>query len=163
MSSRYFNKALSDFTIDFASGAEIRAFADKGYTVSQIKEKLDFPTSLEKVKEIVWKHYVDTGVILLSEPTEGSVKERISYEKVYDRFGKMSFKQVVTKDDDLPKEYVACDFGKLLYKDKSAFEKSLNVLSADDKDYILDLPWPLESVWHIKNERMDRIMNLLGL
>lgn len=163
MSSKYFNKTLSDFTIDFASGGEIRAFADKGYTVNQIKEKLDFPTSLEKISEIVWKHYVASNVILLSEPKENSVKERVSYEKVYDKFGKMSFKQVITKEDDDPKDYIPCDFGKLLYKNRSDFEKSMNVLSAEDKEYILSLPWPLERVWHVKNERMSRIAKALNL
>ncbi|MBR4580051.1 MAG: hypothetical protein IKO32_02335 [Lachnospiraceae bacterium] len=175
MSNEYFKQALSDFTLDFASGGAIRAMADKGYTVRQIKERLDFPIPLEKVKEIVWKHYVDNGVILLKEPgnisnrntADGetaekdiSEKHRVTYEKVQDRYGRTSFKQVIVKEDatDLaPKEYVACDFGKKIYQDRRAFEKSLGVLKEEDREYIMDLPWPLTTVWHVKNERMERI------
>ena len=68
MAEKYFEKALADFAVDFASGGAIRVLADKGYTVRQIKERLDFPLSMEKVRELVWKHYVDSQVILLEEP-----------------------------------------------------------------------------------------------
>ena len=179
MSNEYFKQALSDFTLDFASGGAIRVMADKGYTVRQIKERLDFPLSLEKVKEIVWKHYVDSGVILLKEPgnfsnrnnADGktaektvSGKKRVTYEKVQDRYGRISFKQVVADEeaaDASPKEYIACDFGKKIYQDRRAFEKSLEVLNEEDREYILDLPWPLTTVWHVKNERMERIFRQL--
>ena len=53
MSNEYFKTALHEFTLDFASGGEIRAFADKGYTVSQIKEKLTFPTPIEEVRNAI--------------------------------------------------------------------------------------------------------------
>ena len=60
MSEKYFEKALADFTLDFAAGGAIRVMADKGYTVRQIKEKLDFPMPIDKVRELVWKHYLDS-------------------------------------------------------------------------------------------------------
>ena len=158
---KYFKKALTDFTIDFASGGAIRHLADKGYTVSEIHARLDFPTPMETVRELVWKHYVNTGVILLSEPDEGSKKEQVTYEKVTDSLGRVSFKQVVVKDDSTPAEYIACDFGKEIYKDKRAFGKSLEGLSESDRNYILELPWPLTRVWHIKNDRIERIVKTL--
>jgi hypothetical protein len=157
MSNEYFKTALHEFTLDFASGGEIRAFADKGYTVSQIKEKLTFPTPIEEVRRVVWKHYIDTGIIKLEEPDSDTKTERVSYEKVQDSLGRTSFKQVTIKDDNPMREYIACDFGKLIYKDRAGFEKKLEALSKEDRDYILELPWPLERVWHAKNERMERI------
>lgn len=159
MSDKYFKKALADFTIDFASGDAIRALADKGYSVSEIHKRLDFPTPVEKIRDTVWKHFIDTGVILLDAPSAESQK-RVTYEKVQDSLGRTSFKQVVTEDTEL-KEYVEIDFGKRIYQNKNAFEKSLEALSPEDRQYILDLPWPLTNVWHVKNERMERILKKL--
>ena len=159
MSDKIFKKALADFTLDFASGDAIRALADKGYSVSEIHKRLDFPTPVERIRDTVWKHFLDTGVILLEKPSAESQK-RVTYEKVQDSLGRTSFKQVVTEDTEL-KEYVEIDFGKKLYKDKNAFEKSLEVLSPEDRQYILDLPWPLTNVWHVKNERIERILKKL--
>ncbi|MBO4702983.1 MAG: hypothetical protein J5625_10040 [Lachnospiraceae bacterium] len=159
MSDKYFKKALADFTIDFASGDAIRALADKGYSVIEIHKRLDFPTPVERIRDTVWKHFLDTGVILLDAPSAES-KKRVTYEKVQDRLGRTSFKQVVTEDTEL-KEYVEIDFGKRIYQNKNAFEKSLEALSPEDRQYILDLPWPLTNVWHVKNERIERILKKL--
>ena len=159
MSDKYFKKALADFTLDFASGDAIRALADKGYSVSEIHKRLDFPTPVERIRDTVWKHFIDTGVILLDAPSAESQK-RVTYEKVQDSLGRTSFKQVVVEDNEA-REYVEIDFGKKIYKDKNAFEKSLEALSPEDRQYILGLPWPLTNVWHVKNERMERILKKL--
>ena len=163
MSEKYFKKALADFTMDFASGDSIRALADKGYSVTEIHKRLDFPTPMERIKDTVWKHYVDTGVILLSEPTGEGTKKQVTYEKVQDNLGRTSFKQVIKESHEEPREYVACDFGKRIYQDKKAFEKHMEALSPEDRQYILDLPWPLETVWHVKNEKIERVMRKLGV
>lgn len=67
-----FQKALSDFTFDMASGGAIRHLTDLGYTVKQIQECLDFPTPYARIQEAVWKRLVETGVICLEEPFRGS-------------------------------------------------------------------------------------------
>jgi hypothetical protein len=164
--------------------------ADKGYSVKKIHDRLDFPLPMEKVRELVWKHYLETGVILEEEPgnsadgfdTEGTGeksskaifketrKDRITYVKVQDEYGRSSFKQVVEKVEEKPgeasvsgtMEYVAIDFGKRLYRDKKGFEKALECLNKDDREYILGLPWPLKTVWHVKDERMVRIMGKIA-
>ena len=160
MSEEYFKKALRDFTVDFASGGAIKAMADKGYTVEEIHNKLDFPTSRERIREIVWKHYIDTGVIALEEPVKGQVKSRATYEKVTDDYGRTSYRQVVTSET-IDKEYVACDFGKMMYKDKEGLEKKLESLSQKDREYLTGLPWPLTRVWHVKDERIMKILEIL--
>ena len=161
MSDKYFKQALADFTMDFASGDAIRSLADKGYSVEEIYKRLDFPTPKEKIRDMVWKHYIECGIIKLEDPGNSSSNKRVTYEKVQDNLGRTSFKQVVIEEDE-SKEYVAIDFGKRLYKDKEAFLKELDILNPGDRQYILDLPWPISTVWHEKNERIERILSQIG-
>lgn len=161
MEDKYFKQALSDFTIEFASGDAIRSLSDKGYSVKKIKSKLDFPTPEERIREIVWKHYIDNKTICLENPKEALLGGKYTIEKVYDNYGRPSFKQVSVKADEEAREYVECDFGKRLYKNKDDFMKSLSVLDEEEKDYILGLPWPLTKVWHVKNEHFARIISKL--
>ncbi|MCR4648860.1 MAG: hypothetical protein K5776_07255 [Lachnospiraceae bacterium] len=158
MSNDLFNKALSNFAVDFAAGDAVRAFTDKGYSAKEIHDKLDFPIPVERIRKIMWEHLLDTNVILLSEPGNESARKRVNYEKVQDKYGHTSFKQVIIDDESSDAEYAAIDFGKRLYKDREAFIKKLEELSESDREYVLDLPWPLETVWHAKNERIKRIL-----
>ena len=157
----YFQKALSQFTVEFAAGNAIRALADKGCTVAEIHERLSFPVPKKAIGELVWAHFLDDGTVCLNNPKEQSEKIKTSYEKVQNKYGKVSFRQV-KKTITLEGDYIACDFGKRLYQDREAFLKGLEVLDAKDRDYVLGLPWPLETVWHINNERMERIASALG-
>ena len=158
MSEEYFKAALRDFTVDFAAGGAIRVMADKGYSVKKIKGRLDYPLTEDTIREIVWKHYVDTGVICIEDPNRETSENtgKVTYQKVQDEFGRTSFVQVAKKTETGKQEYVACDFGKMIYQNKRAFEESLKDLSEDDRDYILGLPWPLATVWHIRNERTNK-------
>ena len=152
----YFDAALSDFLKDFASGDSIRAYADKGYTVEEIHSLLDFPVERNQIGEIVWKQFIDTKVISLINPDEIS-EDSVSYEKVYDAYGKASFKQVrIAVSNDF--EYVACDFGKIKYKDVKSYEEMICKLDKKDAEYLNGLPWPLQTVWHRKDERIMRII-----
>ena len=158
MEGEYFKKALSNFTMDFAAGGQIKALTDKGYTVSEIKSRLDFPLSEETVRELVWKRLLESGTVLLEAPSDDAVTERVRYEKVQGAYGKTSFRKITVKEENESKEYVPCEFGKLLYKYKSGFERSLEELPSRDRDYVLGLPWPLQTVWLIKDERITRIL-----
>jgi len=96
----YFRKALSDFTFDVASGGAIRHLADRGYTVSQIKDMLDFPTPLERVGQAVWQHMVDTGRLMFAEPEAGNQREQYTYVLEYDAYGKSSYRRVTVQERD---------------------------------------------------------------
>ena len=158
MQNQYFQQALSKFMIEFAAGNAIRALADQGRTVEEIHERLSFPLSCQAIGELVWGHYLDNGTICLQDPAGQSEKTVTSYEKVQNSYGKVSFQQV-KKHVAISGEYVACDFGRQKYKDPAAFEQSLQALDPKDRDYVLGLPWPLEVVYHRKDERITRIMN----
>ncbi len=162
MSNEAFNKALSNFTHDFASGGAIRHLADNGFTVMEIHDRLDFPTPASVISETVWKHFVDTGVILLDPPDASKTKEKISFVKEQNSLGKTTFRRVVEITEKPQAEYIACDFGKQIYRDKNAFEKKLEILNERDRDYIFGLPWPLQTVYHIADERFVRIMTKLS-
>lgn len=96
--NRYFQEALAGFTHEAASGGAIRHLADRGYTVGQIVERLDFPTPVERVRREVWERLLDTGAILREEPGAGVRKEKASYVREYDRYGKVTFRRVVESE-----------------------------------------------------------------
>ncbi|MBQ9708827.1 MAG: hypothetical protein IJV66_06555 [Firmicutes bacterium] len=135
--------------------------ADVGMTVPEIKEKLEFPTSAERISQMVWDHFVATGKILLEKPEPSKSFQKVSYVKETGPYGKVSFKQVSEEVPASGKTYLPCNFGKEIYKDKKAFLKKISVLSKRDQDYLLSLPWTLTTVWHEADERMSRIHRLL--
>ena len=155
--ANYFSKALSNFVQDFANGGAIRHLADMGYTVSEIVQKLDYPVSKTKAAEIVWRHFVDTGIVLLDKPPSSGMLESVSYIKEQGKYGRITMRKVVEQKQLPGPDYVKCDFGKRLYQDKILFLKQIQPLSPNDRDYILDLPWPLQTVYHVENERMRNI------
>lgn len=99
--NRYFQDALARFTHEAANGGAIRHLADIGYTVEQIRAKLDFPAPYERVQRAVWQRLVDTGVILYEEPGKGEPKEKAVYVKEYDRYGKSTFRRVAERQEGL--------------------------------------------------------------
>ena len=90
----YFQNALSSFTHEVANGGAIRHLTDLGFTAKQIAERLQYPTPFVKVQQEMWQHLIETDVILLEEPGTGK-KEKISYVREYDKYGKSSFRRVV--------------------------------------------------------------------
>ena len=157
--SREFNSALTDFSFDVACGAAIRHLADLEFTVLEIRKRLSFPVSERQIGQAVWKHYVDKGIILTKTPEDCVNEKKITYIACKGEYGRTYFKQI-TKEQPVyyPNDYVKCDFGKLLYKDKDAFIKKIVALEKRDQDYLLSIPWPLQQVWHLKNDRFLRIM-----
>ena len=158
-----FEQALSDFIHDFASGGAIRHLADAGFSVTEIAERLSFPTPKEKVAAEVWKYYLETGKVRLEEPANQSAEtiRKVTYVKEQNAYGRVSMRQVVEEIPVEPRTYVACDFGKRLYQDREGFLQRLSGLSDREKQYILDLPWPLQTVYHIADERIQMIMKKL--
>lgn len=57
--------------------------------------------------------------------------------------------------------YVRCDFGLRKYRDPKGYERTIQKLTAQQKEYILGLPWELRSVYHQLNLRMREIVATL--
>lgn len=184
----YFKKALSNFTYEIASGGAIRHLADQGYSIKQIQEHLDFPTSYEKIQKTVWEHLQHTGVLLLEEPGNGKQQENITFVKEYDNYGRPSFRRVVLSNSIEPtywKEtqfdesvngslaaylkkkckqngtdtaYLSCDFGLRSSCEIESFRKVLQGLKENQLDYILGLPWEKKIFYHRANWNMIEII-----
>ncbi|MBQ9593909.1 MAG: hypothetical protein IJR36_08555 [Lachnospiraceae bacterium] len=160
MAQDAFTRTLANFMHDFASGDAVRHLADQGFTVTEIMERLTFPTKKETVAKMVWQHYLDRGTVLTEPPKSGVVRQ-VSYVQDHGRYGRVSMRQEVREVEVADREYVPCSFGKEIYRDRKGFEKKLERLSSRDREYILDLPWPLATVWHVADERMKRICEAL--
>ena len=57
--------------------------------------------------------------------------------------------------------YVRCDFGLRKYRDPKGYERIIQKLTAQQKEYILGLPWELRPVYHQLNLRMREIVATL--
>ena len=183
----YFQKALSNFTHEVASGGAIRHLTDLGYTARQIADQLDFPTPFAQVQQEMWQRLLETEVLLTEEPTGGQ-KEKISYVREYDQYGRSSFRRVVeTSVSEAPlswrelrvtvgkgnfsglleekiakngteRSYVSCDFGILAYREPERFQALLELLAADQREYLEGLPWKTARVYHRLDARMKKIL-----
>lgn len=158
--SEEFAKALHDFTFNASCGDAIRHLADSGMTVIEIAQNLTYPATDVQIRNTVWKHYIDKGIICFEDPHEAK-QERQSFVKEYTSTGRMTFRMITEVIPVNDNKYYVCDFGKKIYQDRENFIGSLAKLDARDKEYILGLPWPLQKVYHIADERMDRIMKLI--
>lgn len=185
----FFEQALASFTFETACGGAIRHLADNGYTVKQITERLDFPASCEQVRDAVFQHFCDTGVILLGEPEYDSIEEKPEFVREYDQYGKASFRRVTAKtgrkklmfqesrflsgspDEFLAllnreislngndSSYISCDFG-LWATSRLA---GCGALDRAQREYLTGLPWPASRVFHRLDPRMKAIaVNLFG-
>ena len=95
---KYFKQAISNFTYEAACGGAIRHLADLGYSVKQITEQLSFPVPFERVQKTVWEYFLENGVLLLEEPGKGIVQEKADYIREYNKYGKASFRRVVSQN-----------------------------------------------------------------
>ena len=145
MENKFFNRALSCFIHDVASGSAIRHLADSGLTVARIAKELSYPVSEEEIGKTVWAHYVETGIIFLEKPPEEPVIKKITYDKEYGKYGRTYFRARTEWIENPVKKYFPCDFGKRRYQNEEEFFRSLDKLWKSDREYILGLPWPLHA------------------
>ncbi len=184
----YFKKALSHFTYDIACKGAIQHLADQGYTIKQIIKNLDFPVSYEKVQHTVWEHFCHTGILLSEEPGNGTFNQNATFIKEYDKYGKPSFRKVVTSVQNEPiywrekifqektdgslasylnekkkqstsdSAYLSCDFGIRIQNKSEPFLKALQNLTEYQRDYILGLPWEKKILYHKINYDIIKIV-----
>ena len=191
-SGKTFNNALRNFTFDMASRGAIRHLFDLGYSAEQIHNELTFPTPIESIRNELWNYLVESGVIILEKPTRGDSAIRYEFIRETNEYGRQSFRRVPAESDTTgvrtslkindtsatcdhlnsggiistgssDTSYIPVFFGREKYKDPTAYKNKLSLLKAEDKAYLEDLPWPLQTVWHRKDERIMRILKVWDL
>lgn len=186
----YFQKALSDFTHEVASGGAIRHLTDLGYTVRQIREQLDFPTPYERIQKAVWERLKETGVILSEEPGSSERTEKAVYVQERDKYGRTSFRRVVkermpectvcwkerilcrgdavfailqekVRENGEEFSYMSCDFGLTATKAPKLYQEMLALLEEPQREYVEGLPWERRRVYHRMTFRMMEVIEQL--
>lgn len=157
----YFKKALGNFTFEFAGGNAVRKLARQDYSIEEIAKKLDYPIPKSRIADMVWKEYLASGRVCLQKPSADGKLEKVTYIKEQSVNGRVSMRRVVETVELESKEYVQINFGKMKYQRKPEFVKALEQMSSRDKSYICDINWPLTDIYHIKNEQITRILDIL--
>lgn len=183
----FFHNALTNYTNEVANGGAIRHLTDMGYSVRQMMEQLDFPAPFERVQKEMWNRLLETEVILIDEPGN-TKKEKASYVREYNEYGKASFRRVVEPQKtgvsikwkeihtereqesflDMLQEkiaangednsYISCDFGLVEHRESKRFQELLQKLDEAQREYLQDLPWIDQRVYHRLDARMKSIL-----
>ncbi len=144
---------------DEAYGGAIRHLTDLGYSASAIKKNLTFPAPMEVISELMYRRLLETKEIILILPETPETLYQTEYVQDVNDVGRKSFRKVETPIGTVdPTDYVACDWGRMKYKDAQAFEEFLQKLDVEDAEYIRGISWPLQTIYHKRNERIERIM-----
>ncbi|MCR5799846.1 MAG: hypothetical protein K6G69_07215 [Lachnospiraceae bacterium] len=180
MQDKYFNETLHNFISDAAYGAQIKHLYELGYSASLIKARLDYPVSLDAVKEYLWKYLLDSGRVVYHESDIRPVSDDSSYTIEYDSYGRKTFlkKHAAAK---LPITYsetknagsvqVLSDSSECLYarvdgmKNEAvmSFASFKSILNDKEIDYLSSFTWPDKPVFIILNENIAAILDKLRL
>lgn len=153
----YFEQALSDFVFDMAIGGAIRHLTDRGYSVDQIMDQLEFPTSRERVEKTVYRHLTETGMLRSSIDTEGMSVVPLKEGNVYG-MNRILSEHILQNGQE--NSFVNCPFGMWVKKDRDRLEGDLaclTCLTGRERDYILGIRWEQRMMYHILNSRMAEI------
>lgn len=157
----YFEEALSDFVHDVASSGAIRHLVDSGYSVEQIIEKLDFPTSQERVEKTVYRYMTESGMLLTKLPVEEEAMKKHFLNKQKRGLIRQTLAEHLAVNGE-EASYMRCLFGRIMKKDRDMLLKMLSDLTTREREYILGVPWKENVMYHRLNSRMFEIGVLLA-
>ncbi len=160
MENAYFNKALGNMTREMAYGGALRHMVDTGMSVKEIKNTLSYPVSYEEIQRAVYDYMLKKGILLEEEPDEKNTSgEYCEYVLEEGPFGQKSYRKVVTGQKERRElSYVPCDFG-LMSKEK--LDSLYAVMDIKDREYLEGIPWPRKRVYHVENDRMKNIAEIM--
>lgn len=159
---KYFEEALSDFTHDVASGGAIRHLVDLGYSTDQIMKKLDFPTPRARVEKTVYRYMTESGILLESLPVPEEELKRVHLPGKGRPEGKRRaeicvFLRNAIEQNGEENSYVSCPFGTWRRDREQRLNEAFSCLTGREKEYLLGIPWPMQTVYHRLNDRMAEI------
>lgn len=156
---RYFESALSDFVYDVASGAEIRHLVDSGYSVEQIREKLDYSVSGKRLEQTVYNYMTESGILLTSLPVKEEEMKKVYLENIVRRGFYETIREYLLRNGEHD-SYIQCPFCDWVSNGKTGL---LSCLTRREQQYILGITWTSEVMYHRLNERMFEIAAELSL
>lgn len=157
MSNEHFKKALSNFTHEMGSAPEIRAMFLVTRNINKIKNEITFKVNDDRIRQTVMEYLLEKKVILRKDYINDAsfeIKKVVNPETFTSEYIKVKTSDNVNKSD-----YVEVDFGNVKKNNNELYKLFLDRLIDDDKDYIDIIPWE-DFMYHIKNDRIKRILNV---
>ena len=152
----YFESALSDFMFDVAAGGAIRHLVDRGHSVEQIMKELDYPVPRAKVEKAVYRHLLESKVLLSELPAENeNMRIYLLQEKDKERLTKELQKHIEKYGEE--NSYMECPFGQWMKNDERKLQQILSFLTSREQEYIMGIRWERNVMYHRLNGRMREI------
>jgi len=169
--SNYFSEALHNFTSDYAYGSQIKQLYNKGLGVTQIKEKLDYPVSIEKVSSYLWDYLLTSHQIVFNQADIIANPSSPKYELDSDSFGRRSFR-LSSESFASSRSYkdimyngaisTIPNIDECFFKmDGVAVSSYMEYMNSKQTDYLLGFPWPKREMYIHANERFIDIFSTL--
>lgn len=153
---RYFEEALSNFVHDMASGGAIRHLVDRGYSVRRIMEQLDYPTSRKRVEKTVYQYMAESGILIDTLPVAEAVMKVTYLKNILRSDISQRLRGQVQKNGE-ENAYMQCLFGRWIRENQAEYLNQLSCLTSREREYILDIPWHGDIMYHRLNDRMLEI------
>lgn len=84
MEDKYFQKALSNMTSEFAYAGAVRHLYDLGYSAERIKQEISYPVSLEKITRVMEEY----------EKKKNSPEDEYEFVLETNVYGRRSYRRV---------------------------------------------------------------------
>lgn len=160
----YFEAALSDFMFDVAAGGAIRHLVDRGYSVEQIMNELDYPVPRSKVEKAVYRYLTEAGVlvsVLPIEENEKSIMRMLELKKTERNQLTQQLHRCIEKNG-IENSYIECPFGVWKKENAKKLEDILACLSSRERDYLQGILWEPQIMYHQLTDRMQEISRKLA-
>lgn len=152
----YFEAALSDFVFDVAAGGAIRHLVDRGYSVEQIMNTLDYPVPRAKVGKAVYRYMTESGILLDRLPEESAhMKVSLLKERVREKMPQTLVSCIEKYGEE--NVYMECPFGQWKRNNEQKLKQVISCLTSREQEYIVGIPWGKEVMYHRVNSRMREI------
>lgn len=153
----YFKKALSNFTHEMGSAPEIRALFLITRNIQRIKNEITFRVDNDKIRQTVLEYLLEKKVLLRKgyiNDADFEIKKIVNPETFTSEYIK-----VKTSDSIRIEDYIEVNFGHVKKFNQNLYKLFIDRLIDDDKDYMDIIPWE-DYMYHIKNDRINRIMSV---
>lgn len=160
--SSAFNDSLNSFVTDVAYKGSIRHLTDLQYSPTKIQKTISYPVSMEIIGKVMLEYLLEQKVVVNELPEPDVCLSRDEFVESFDSFGRKSFIKVSRPIEQSPDmEYVPFNVGSIKYNDRTRYKSILSMLEVSDADYVDNIPWPIGKLYHLRDDRIDRITSVI--